>query len=81
MEDLIVGFATEMEHLVALCLVGFRISSEVVRKIEQRVEKEILPLRPSFWCHFGFPASNDPNVPVVHMAEIVDPVDIPYDLF
>ena len=81
MEDLIVGFATEMERLVALCLVGLRISSDVVRNIEQRVEKEIIPLRPPFWCHFGLPASNDPNVPVVHMTEIVDPFGIPSDLF
>lgn len=81
MEDLIVGFATEMERPVALCVVGFRMNSNVVRNIEQRVEKEILPRRPSFWCHFGFPASNDPNVPVVHMTEIVDPFGIPSDLF
>lgn len=82
MEDLIVGFATEMERLVALCVVGFRMNSDVVRNIEQRVEKEILPQRPSFWCHFDFPNSNDPEVPVVHMTEILDPFDIPYsDLF
>lgn len=78
LEELLVGFATEMDHLVALCLARFRVAPEVVLKVNRRVRREILPQRPAFWFYLGeeLPKGNDVTVPRVHLKEIVDPIDI-----
>lgn len=71
----VVRFALEMDHLVALCLAGLRVDPFTVAKVRERVEKEILPLRPSFWFHIDrdLPKENDLNVPRIHYDEMVNP--------
>ena len=75
--DLLVDFATEMDHLVALCLVGFNIRPKVIRKVYQRVEKQIRPPRQAFWFYLDGerPGENDSRIPRVHYDEIVNPID------
>lgn len=76
MEHVLVEFATVMERLVALCFAGFRITPKVDRKVNRRLLKEVIPLRPSFWFHLSrnFPLVNDTSVPQIHRDEILDPV-------
>jgi len=80
LEQLLVEFATEMGHLVALCLARFRVAPEVVCKVNQRVVREILPERPAFWFYLGdsLPKGNDDTIPRVHLEEMVDPTDIAF---
>jgi len=75
--DLVVGFATEMDHLVALCLAGFCLNPNAIRQVNRRVKKEILPQRPAFWLYLAgeVPVGNDPKIPRVHYDEIVNPID------
>ncbi len=75
--DLLVGFATEMDHLVALCLVGFCVRPKVIHKVYRRVETEIVPQRPAFWLYLGGerPGENDSRIPRVHYDEVVNPID------
>ena len=73
--DQVVHFASEMGHLVALCIAGLRVDPVAVDKVRERVEKEVLPLRPSFWFHMDrdLPKGNDLDVPRIHYDEMVNP--------
>lgn len=76
-EHLLVDFAVKMDHLVALCLAGFLIDPKIIGNVYQRVEKEILPLRPSFWFYLAGqrPAENDCSIPRIHYDEVVNPTE------
>jgi len=47
-EDLLVSFASQMDHLLALCLSGFRIDLNVFLRVERRDVEEICRGRPSY---------------------------------
>jgi len=78
LEDLLVGFGKEMDHLLALCFAGFRVTPKVVRKVNRRVKREILLHRPAFWFYLGedLPKANDLSVPRIHIREVVKPADV-----
>jgi len=78
LEDLFVGFATEMDRLVALCFAGFKVTPKVVHKVNRRVKREIIPHRPAFWFHLdeNLPKANDLSVPRIHIQEVVEPIDV-----
>lgn len=77
MGDFLFNFVSKMDHPVALCFASFRIRSDIFKKLNRRVTREIVPLRaPSFWFHLGpkLPNVNDSSVPRVHSDEIVHPI-------
>ena len=73
---MLVSFVSQMDHLVALCLSGFRIDPNVILRVERRVAEEVCRERPSFWFYLarGRPG-NDPKIPRIHYDGIVDPID------
>jgi len=74
--DLIVKFALKMKRLVCCCIVFDRMDSNLIKEIQQRIAKEIVPIRPSLWFHLGRekPLASDPSVPSIHYHEMVDPI-------
>ena len=76
-EDLLVSFASQIDHLVAPCLAGFRIDPNVILGVEWRIVQEICRERPSFWFYLArdLPKGNDPKIPRIHYDGIVDPID------
>lgn len=78
LEELLVGFATEMDHLVALCFAGFRVTPKVARKVNRRVKREIIPHRPALWFRMdeALPKANDVTVPRIHLKEMVYPIHV-----
>ena len=77
LEHVLVEFATVMERFVALCFVGFRTTPTAARKVNRRLVKEVIPVRPSFWFYIDrqLPLPNDITVPRIHYDEIVNPAD------
>jgi len=73
--DFLVNFALKMKRLVCCCLVFDRIDWNLVKDVYERVENEVVPIRPSLWFHLGRgePYSSDPDVPSIHFHEMVDP--------
>ncbi len=65
LEKTIKNAVVKMKHLNLLCLVGFPLSSNVVRKVNERVTRDVLPLRPALKFYLGetFPNATDPTVP------------------
>jgi len=76
-EELIVKFAKGMKKLVCLGIFGFPFKRSSVRLIQQKLRKEVLPLRPTFWFRVGneLPVENDTSVPRIHYDEMVRPID------
>ena len=78
LEMLLMSFVENTPHLVALCLVGFKIDPVIVNVISGRLTDEIIrPHRPSFWFHIAqeLPSTHDRSVPKVHLDHIVNPLD------
>ncbi len=65
----------KLDHLVALCFAGFRVTPKVVYKVILRVKRE-LPHRQAFWFFLGknLPKANDLSAPRIHIQEVVEPI-------
>lgn len=76
-EEFILKFAKGMKKLVCLGIFGFPFKRSAVRVIQQKLRKEVLPLRPTFWFRLGkeLPVENDTSVPRIHYDEMVRPID------
>ncbi len=73
--DFLVNFALKMERLVCCCLVDW-IRLSLIKKIQERIENDVLPQRRSLWFYLGQaePCASDPDVPGIHFHEMVNPV-------
>ncbi len=78
--DYIVKFASELPHLVALCISFFHrelgFGFDLTHQVNQRITEEVLPSKPSFWFHLGWkdrPMPSVTSVPLIHYQEMVSP--------
>ena len=78
--DYIVKFASELPHLVALCIsfyhTDFGLDFDLTNQVNQRIMEEVLPSKPSFWFHLDWedrPMPSVTSVPLVHYREMVSP--------
>ena len=74
-ETSLVEFASRMKRLVCCCLVFYDIDRKLIKKVQQRLAKEVLPKRPSLCFHMGGkdPQASDPDVPNFHFHEMFKP--------
>ena len=74
--DFIVDFALKMKRLVCCCMVFDRLDPSLIKEVQQRIAKEVVPIRPSFWFHLGreVPLASDLSVPSIHFHEMVEPM-------
>lgn len=80
--DFIVKFACKMPHLVALCIHFFDLNShhKMLKKVNRRILKEVIPSKPSFWFYFDWsdrPLPSESNVPFIHYQQMVSP-ELPF---
>jgi len=76
LEETIVEIVEQLQHLVLLVLIGFPMNSKVVRRVNQRLTQDVLPLRPALKFYLDavtFPDATDPTVPRIHCNEMIHP--------
>ena len=76
MSDAIIRFASKMPRLVALCIVFFRLNSDVIEEVNRRITEEVLPSKPSLWFCLNNSEPNPTNstVPFIHYQQMVSPL-------
>jgi len=74
--DFIVDFALKMKRLVCCCIVFDLLNPNLIKEVQQRIVKEVVPIRPSFWFHLGreVPLASNLSVPSIHYHEMVEPM-------
>lgn len=73
MADTIVRFASEMPHLVALCIVFKDLCSDLIEEVNRRIVEEDI-FKPSLWFYLNSKCRPNPSnstVPFVHYQEMV----------
>jgi len=73
MEDFLVDFTLKMKQLSCLSLSLKQLDGTLIQKVHERIKREVLPTRPSFWFHLDskIPDAVDPEVPKVHYHEMI----------
>jgi len=74
--DLLLEFASKMTHMTC-CLITFeQLAVDLMKEVEERIEKEVVAERPSLWFYLDrkIPKAPEGGVPSVHFHEIVEPV-------
>jgi len=74
--EFLVRFTAQMTHLTCCCLSFKQMDINLMKKIKERVEEEVVTERPSLWFHLGrdIPNASDPGVPPIHYHQIVNPL-------
>lgn len=78
LEDILYGFVSSMERLVAFCFITAVPLPQCTRdEIKRRFLEKLIPIRPAFWFHFdtAIPPANDSTIPRIHYDEIVCPIN------
>jgi len=72
----ILQFASKMTHLSCCVLTFNYLTDDFMKVIKERVEEEVVSVRPSLWFYLDrkMPEPSDGSVPSVHYHEIVEPV-------
>jgi len=74
--NVLVEFTSKMDHLTCCCITFNYRSVDLMKKIKQRVEEEVVTERPSLWFHLDrrIPEASDLGVPWIHYHQIVRPM-------
>jgi len=74
--DSLVTFAAKMSHMTCCCVTFNHLDVDLMKGIKERVEEEVVQVRPSLWFHLGrsIPEASDPGVPAIHYHQIVYPM-------